>query len=169
MNFFDRWRGFRSRFERRLRRAVGRDRLATGVLIHEVDDEYLHIDYVFPLGRKILFVDLFEYGGRVYGAESIRQWTILDRGRRRVLDNPLFAFHAKREALRRLIGEAGESDGYLVFPEDSVIGRDVPANVVAANVFFERVDGVLSKEPDEGQPRTSWDEIVTRLKEGRAR
>jgi hypothetical protein len=167
MNFLDRWRGFRGRFERRLQRFVGRDRLVANVLIQEVDDEYLHIDYAFPLGAKILFVDLLDYGGRVYGAESIRQWTVLDRGTRHVLENPLFAFHAKREALRRLLGKDTESEGFLVFPENSVMGRDVPGNVVAVNVFFERLDGLRSQDPGGESLPARWDEIAARLKESR--
>ena len=167
MDLFDRWRTFRSRFERRLRRVVGRDRLVRDVLLHEVDDECLHIDYVLPAGRRVLFVDLLEYGGRVFGAETLRQWTILDRGGRHVLDNPLFALQAKKEAMRNLLRGVGDSDGYLVFPENTVIGRDIPGNVVTADVFFDRLEGGVTEGGGEASLASRWDEIVGRLEMSR--
>jgi hypothetical protein len=166
MLFFDRWRGFRARFDRRLRALLGRERIVRDVSLHEVDDEYLHIDYVFPVGRRILLVDLIDYRGHVFGAETLRQWTVLDRGRRHVFDNPLMAAHNKREALRNLLGETPVYESYLVFPDETTFGRDLPGNVLCASPFFQKLESVRAdgSEPDNALP---WDELAKKIEDNR--
>lgn len=164
MDFLDRWRSFRTRFERRLKRTVGKDRVLTDALLHDADEEYLHIDYLFPARDGLVFVDLLEYSGRVYGAETLRQWTILDHGRRHVMDNPLFDLQSKKESLRSLLGHATACEGYLVFPDETVVGRDIPGCVVTAATFFASLDGRLDGSGDSPTVR-DWNEIMLKIVE----
>jgi hypothetical protein len=147
---------------------LGKDGYVRDVLLHEVDEEYLHIDYVFPTDRGIFLLDLIDYSGHVFGASTLRHWTILDRGRRHVLDNPLFSLQAKREAFRRLQGDGLRYESYLVFPENTTLGRDLPDNVLPVTLFFDRLleSGVLSEASEEkDSKRRSWEETKRKLRE----
>lgn len=165
MALFDHWRSFRSRFDRQLRLVTGRDRLLKDVLLEVNADDCLHIDYLFPIRKGVMFVDLCDYVGHIFGAESIRQWTILDRGRRHVLDNPLFTHQSKRETLRELLTMVSEVEGRLVFPDTVTFGSDVPPMAVRACDFFTRLEDEIGKGGDAPSPGV-WTEVVATLARG---
>lgn len=81
------WRRPRRRLARALRkhaRAMLRElRLPDGA------DGELHFDYVLRLAQGLRVVDVKDFDGAIYGAESLRQWTQVVGHRNFPFDNPL--------------------------------------------------------------------------------
>ena len=90
---------------------------------------YYHIDRLALTRDAILLISYKPYGGNIYCAEKISQWTQVVGQKSFKFENPLFELENQLTALRLLTGNV-PMQGYLIFNNRALFPKGHPTNVM---------------------------------------
>lgn len=92
-------------------------------------DGYYRIDRLALTRDAILLISYKPYGGNIYCAERISEWTQVIGQKSFKFENPLFELDNQLTALRLLVGSA-PLHGYLFFNHSALFPKGHPASVL---------------------------------------
>jgi len=87
--------------------------------------DWLHVDYLVLTPRGLLLLDLRDVRGKVYGADPMVEWTVVQGAQRFTFVNPQAVMYDRLAALRALAG-AVPVDGRIVFGTGAVFPKGLP-------------------------------------------
>lgn len=123
-----RLRGWRTR--RRLD-GIGSEQIRNLVCADGLDG-YFHIDRLALTNEAILLISYKAYGGNIYCAERISEWTQVIGQQSFKFSNPLFELENQVNALRQICGNANLF-GYLFFDYSAEFPKGHPDSVLTPN------------------------------------
>lgn len=100
-------------------------------------DGYFNVDRLVLTQDSILLISYKLYGGHIYCAERISEWTQLVGQKSFMFENPLFELENQLTALKLLIGNA-RIEGYLFFNHGAVFPKGHPESVLHPGNIPER-------------------------------
>ena len=92
-------------------------------------DGYYHVDRLVLTGSAILLINHKPFGGNIFCAERIDQWTQVIGRKSFKFDNPLFDLHHQQSALQALVGKA-ELRAYVYFDPSASFPKGHPPSVL---------------------------------------
>jgi hypothetical protein len=127
------WREWR--IQRSLKR-IGCEQIRNLVCADGLDG-YYRIDRLALTRDAILLISYKPYGGNIYCAERISEWTQVVEQKSFKFANPLFELENQVTALKLLVGDA-PLQGYLFFNQGARFPKGHPDSVLQANTIPER-------------------------------
>lgn len=120
-------------------------------------DGYYHIDRLALTSAGILLIAYKAYGGNIFCAEKISEWTQVVGQKSFKFENPLFELENQLTAIRSIVGNV-PIEGYLFFSHSARFPKGHPKNVLnPENVpaFF------LDAKPDaiSTENRAAWEQL----------
>jgi len=159
---FRRWR--QSRAWRQIIKAVEEVSSAAlrDIVLPDGSGGHLHLDFLLLTGRGLLVVDLRDVAGVVFGAEHMREWTVMNGSKRSTFLNPLESLYDRVAAVRLLAGDV-PVEGRIVFTDKGRFPKGRPPHVSRlgslAAEFPTPEPGAANAAAD--RFRNAWDEIVS--------
>lgn len=126
-------------------------------------DGYYHIDRLALTRDAILLIAYKPYGGNIYCAERISEWTQVIGQKSFKFENPLFELENQLTALRLLIDNL-PLHGYLFFNYDALFPKGHPDSVLNPESIPDRFLGP-NCEPVNADIRAAWELLKTHQKE----
>jgi len=131
------------------------------VLIPDGSGGQLHIDFLLLTGRGLLVVDYRDVEGVVFGGEHMKEWAVMDGGRRTTFLNPLEALYDRVAAVKLLAGEV-PVDGRIVFTSRSKFPKGRPPRVMRLDLLEAEYPAVEAGNPHPGERfRAAWDQLTS--------
>ncbi|MEL7297940.1 MAG: nuclease-related domain-containing protein [Pseudomonadota bacterium] len=127
------WRGRRVSTIAKSIAAVSIDQLSD-VVLPKADDGEIHIAHVLLTERGILVVDVRDISGIVFGSDKMRDWTIMQDGRRFTIPNPQEALLDRIAAVKLAVGK-GAVDGCVIFSDAADFSKGRPSLVRTESDF----------------------------------
>ncbi|MEN7343602.1 MAG: nuclease-related domain-containing protein [Pseudomonadota bacterium] len=107
--------------------AIASDRLS-GVVIPKADDGEIHIETILLTSKGIVVIDVRNVNGIVFGSDKMKDWTVMDDGRRYTMANPQESL-LDRIAAVRLAAPGVPVDGRVVFSAGAEFSKGRPSLV----------------------------------------
>lgn len=120
-------------------------------------DGYYTIDRLALTDDAILLISYKPFGGIIYCAERISEWTQVIGQKSFKFDNPLFELENQLTSLRLLTGSA-PLRGYLFFNRRAVFPKGHPDAVLTPDTIPESVLGANLTAPN-AETRAAWDRL----------
>ncbi len=135
---------------------IGSDQIRNLTCADGLDGHY-RIDRLALVGDAILLVSYKPYGGNIYCAENISEWTQVVGQKSYKFENPLFELENQLTALRQLVGKA-ELRGYLFFNQSAVFPKGHPASVLQPGTTPETYLAENCATPS-AEIRAAWSQL----------
>ena len=129
-------------------------------------DGYYRIDRLALTRDAILLISYKPYGGNIYCAERISEWTQVIGQKSFKFTNPLFELENQLTALRLLIGNT-PLHGYLFFNHSALFPKGHPASVLNPESIPDQFLAA-NCEPINPDIRIAWDVLKARLNDSSA-
>lgn len=120
-----------------LRRAC--PEMLSDIFLGDGADGHVWIEHVLVSGRQIIVVDVRHVHGHVFGADAMKEWTVLGGHGHHTFANPQAGLWDRVAAIQRLLPEASVA-GYVVFPKDAHFPKGRPRDVVGIEELLPRLD-----------------------------
>jgi hypothetical protein len=129
-------------------------------------DGYYNIDRIALTRDAILVISYRPYGGNIYCAERISEWTQVIGQKSFKFENPLFELENQLTALRLLIGNA-PLRGFLFFNRKAVFPKGHPDSVISPDNL---PDHFLSAggDPVSAEIRNAWEILKSHQRDASA-
>ncbi len=122
-------------------------------------DGYYSIDRLALVDDAILLISYKPYGGNIYCAEHISEWTQVVGQKSFKFDNPLFELENQLTSLRQLTGSA-PLRGYLFFNLSAVFPKGHPDSVLTPDNIPAAFLGENCVSPTP-ETRAAWEALKT--------
>ncbi len=99
---------------------------------------YYHIDRLALTRDAILLISYKPYGGNIYCAERISEWTQVIGQKSFKFENPLFELDNQLTALGLLVGSAAPLHRYLFFNHSALFPKGHPESILNSETVPER-------------------------------
>ena len=106
----------------------------TDVVLPKADDGDIHIAHILLTERGILVVDIRDISGIVFGSDKMRDWTIMQDGRRFTIPTPQEALLDRIAAVKLAVGK-GAVDGCVIFSDGADFSKGRPSLVRTESDF----------------------------------
>ncbi|UCH39550.1 MAG: NERD domain-containing protein [Gammaproteobacteria bacterium] len=118
-------------------------------------DGFYRIDRLALTPHAILLISYKPYGGNIYCAERISEWTQVIGKKSYKFENPLFELDNQLAALRLLIGSA-PLEGYLFFNRSALFPKGHPDSVLNPDNIPQQFIS-KNREPPKPEIQAAWD------------
>lgn len=100
----------------------------SNVVLPKADEGEIHIEHVLLTAGGIYVVDTRDLRGIVFGSDKMRDWTVLDNGRRYTIANPQGPLFDRVAAVRQIVSGVPVK-GCIVFGNEAQFTKGRPAHV----------------------------------------
>jgi len=149
------------RIERCLRQ-IGIEQIRNLVCADGIDGFY-SIDRLALTGDAVLLISYKPYGGNIYCAERISEWTQVIGRKSYKFRNPLFELDNQLTSLRLLIGNA-PLRGFLFFNHSALFPKGHPDSVLNPENIPDKFLTANCGTPS-AEIRAAWEQLKTHQKE----
>ncbi len=147
----------------RILKQIGCDQIRNLVCSDGLDG-YFNIDRLALTGDSILLISYKLYGGNIYCAERISEWTQLVGQKSFKFGNPLFELENQLTSLRLLTGNA-PVEGYLFFNRSAEFPKGHPDRVLHPGIIPERFNAA-NCETINPEIKAAWESLKRHQKRG---
>lgn len=116
---------------------------------------YYKIDRLALTRDAILLISYKPFGGNIYCAERISEWTQVIGQKSFKFENPLFELENQVTALRLLVGDA-PLKGYLFFNNSALFPKGHPDSVLNPDTIPDELMGEHCENPN-AKIKAAWD------------
>lgn len=128
------------------------------VLVPDSVDGEVWIDCLLLTDGGLLVLDIRDYTGKLFGGESINQWTQMIGVKSHKFDNPLLELPARVHAVQALVGDIPVT-GQVVFTRRGDFPKGQPRGVCMVDEVYERLSNFLRPALPEDKLRQAWSKI----------
>ena len=117
--------------------AIAHDRL-DDIFLSDGMGGYIHIDSLLLTNRGLIVVDIKNVAGKLFGAEKMDEWVVMDGKRRHGFRNPLGDLHDRVATVKSHAHDVNV-EGYVVFTDEGEFTKGIPAETVMLSDLVEFV------------------------------